>query len=288
MAAANLAEQLNDLNRQRVSMGRRAERQMTSSEDRTRLASGPLNVQVAETATPGIAGLVASYLVRQYGWPAIVLAVREDGNLAGSGRSALGFDLGLAVSKALEAGLAVSGGGHAAACGVVLESGMLEDFRRFMANRFRARRSVDDGPSEPTHVIDATLAGSWLEPGRLKQTANALDGIAPWGAGMRLPLFGIRDCMLARGRVLKNGHLALTVVTGGHRVQAMWWNPPWNWAKRLGLSDESEIRTPRTSPFGNFDLAGSLETDDWQGRRNVRLVVRDARPRGPQPIGRGL
>ncbi|MDE0102902.1 MAG: DHHA1 domain-containing protein [Bryobacterales bacterium] len=278
--AQEMAVRLDELNRRRVQLGQRARRELDSDECRAQLARGPVNVHVTDVATPGTVGLLASSVVREFGWPAIALAMREDGSLAGSGRSSLGFDLGLAVNEAKEAGILDSGGGHAAACGVGLEPESLEPFRKFMMERFDVRKGAGGFPTEPTHIIDARLPGSWLRMGMLLQSAEALTRLAPWGQGLRSPLFGIRDCQLAKGRVLKNGHLLLNVVAERARFEAVWWNPPPNWAKRLGLLDESEFHTAGWSTVGRFDLAGSLQVNEWRGRRSGRIVVRDARPFG--------
>ncbi len=156
--ARELAKQLHELNRSRVTVGRKAAEELESSARQEELAAGPVNLHRVNCATPGTIGLVASSLVRRYGWPAITVAEREDGLLAGSGRTALGFDLGAAVSKACQEGILEGGGGHSAACGLTVRPNRLSDLHSFLNERFRDLHSREGRLPEPTHRIDAALA----------------------------------------------------------------------------------------------------------------------------------
>ena len=276
-SALDLAQQLDGLNRKRIQLVNSARREILASADRDQLAQGPLNVNLTDSATPGIVGLLASRLVKEFGWPALSLARRKDGNLAGSGRSSLGFDLGLAVSQAREDGLLISGGGHAAACGVVLRPGNLDPFKRFMQARFRERSVGPLDPSRPTHVIQSRLSGTWLSAGRLLETAAAQDRMAPWGAGLPAPLYGVQECKLTGGRLVKDQHLFLDLASGGQRFEAVWWSPPSDWPERLALDSAAQIYGGGWTRPGSFEIAGTVEANEWMGRRTGRLVVRDAR-----------
>lgn len=275
--AGVLANQLHDLNRTRVESGRAAAAELDSSVGMELLAGGPVNVHLVHAASPGTVGLVAMSLVRRFGWPAIAVCKREDGLLAGSGRSALGFDLGATVSAARREGILISGGGHAAACGMTLEQSRLDDLRAFVCARFRKLEALSGRRLQPVHEIDGVLSGSDLSPGSLLQIAEAQQRLEPWGPGLKAPLFGVRDCTLASSRQIGTGHLFLELVSGSARTEAVWWNAPTDW-RRWETNDPVGASLSDGSDQVRLEVAGRVELDDWQGRRRGRIVIRDLRP----------
>lgn len=274
--AGVLAKQLQDLNRQRVELGERARDELHSSVRPESLAAGPVNLHRVTEATPGTVGLVASYLVKRYGWPAVAVVEREDGLLAGSGRSALGFDLGAAVSAARREGILVSGGGHAAACGLTLEPSRLKDLGDFLHSRFESMEPRDGRPPEPTHRIDAELGSEDLSGKQLLSLAESLERLEPWGQGLQAPLFGIRGCALASSKTTPKGHVFLRLAAHDAKTEAVWWRAPADWYQLAGL-DRTEPRGSSSGSQVRVDLACRIELDEWGGQRRGRLVIRDLR-----------
>jgi single-stranded-DNA-specific exonuclease len=76
----------------------------------------------------GVVGIVAGEAQKVFSKPAIVL-VEKDGKLTGSVRSSKGIDLQEILKKEQDKGNIVSFGGHAAAAGVTIEEGKLDEFR---------------------------------------------------------------------------------------------------------------------------------------------------------------
>ena len=274
--AVELARQLQELNSQRVELGRKAAIELDSTVGPETLSEGPLNLHRVTAATPGTVGLVASSLVRRFGWPAVAVAEREDGLLAGSGRSALGFDLGSAVSAARRDGLVVAGGGHAAACGLILKPSRMKDLGAFLRTRFEESESAAGRSLEPTHRIDTVLSSTDLSHEALLSIAEAQQRLEPWGQGLETPLYGVRTCTLASSKMTPKGHLFLTLASDGAKTDAVWWNAPQAWFHRIGLNGTGSAEPNGESPI-RIDLAGHVELDEWNGRRRGRLVVRDLR-----------
>jgi len=83
--------------------------------------------------------------------------------MTGSGRSIEGADLGRAVAAAVEAGLALKGGGHAMAAGATLPAGGALAFRDFVSERLRD--AVATGRARSALMVDAlaTAAGAILK-----------------------------------------------------------------------------------------------------------------------------
>ncbi len=273
-AATGLASRLQVLNRQRVELGKEAMRELDASVGPDTLSEGPVNVHLVKSGTPGTVGLVASSLVSRFGWPAIAVAKRKDGLLAGSGRSALGFDLGAAVSAAYGDGILVSGGGHAAACGVTLKPSRLDDLKQFLLARFRQLEPEGGRAVEPSYKIDAVLQEEHLGGKAMLEVALAQRRLEPWGQGMQSPVVGIRGTTLATSNLIPSGHLFLKLVMGDAMCDAVWWRAPADWTQRIGISGP---HAGRSEPDVRIDLVGEIALDEWNGRRQGRFVVRDAR-----------
>lgn len=271
-AARDFARRLDQHNQDRKALGHKAREELAAHSDLEAFDRGPVNVFIASSATPGTVGLVASELVKLAGWPAIALSQRDNGALAGSGRSALEFNIGAAVVAAVRSGIARKGGGHASACGVEIDSERLEDLRDFLAERFKEHAATSAIACEPSRVIDAVLRPSHLASDALLDLAHAQQRLEPWGPGLEFPRFGVRACSLARHKLTANGHLFATLECAGSRFEAVWWSAPDDWQDRLAANAPRE---------GLAEVVGAVELDSWNGRQKGRLVIADARvPQG--------
>ena len=246
--ARALAELLDSLNRRRRAAQKRCEEELPGN-------PGGVSVVVAESGNPGIAGLLAGTMVRRFGWPSVVVAPRRDGLLVGSGRSSCGLDLGAAVRAAKREGIVLEGGGHAAACGLTVERGRVGDLEAFFAGRLAAG-------TEPDLVIDAELDAAALAG--LESLARAERSLEPWGQGFERPLYGVRRVVLEDARTTARGHAMLRWRSGDVRFAGVWWSPPPDWEARV--------------QSGPCSLAGEAELNEWRGRVEGRLVIRNVLP----------
>ncbi len=143
--ALALAEKLEAVNRMRQDVEAGImEAAMFAAE--TQVAAGRAAVLVTgEGWHPGVVGIVAGRIKERFNRPACVAGF-TDGLGKGSGRSVPGVDLGAAVIAARQAGLLVTGGGHAMAAGFSVRAERLEHFTRSwtsgcpLRRRCRARR----------------------------------------------------------------------------------------------------------------------------------------------------
>src|SRR5208282_167926 len=95
---------------------------------------GAALVVAGEGWPSGVVGLIAARLKERFERPAFALAL-SGREATGSGRSIAGVDLGRVVRSAVEAGLAVKGGGHPMAAGVTLAKNRIGEFRAFLEEK---------------------------------------------------------------------------------------------------------------------------------------------------------
>lgn len=212
---------------------------------------------------PGVVGLVASKLKERLHRPVIAFAPAEPGSesLRGSARSIPGFHIrdALAAIDAACPGLMIKFGGHAMAAGLSLQQ---VDFARF-AEVFRAHAQalLDASLLQAELHSDGELQGDEFE----RLHAEALRDGGPWGQGFPEPLFdGVFDVL--DWRVVGERHLKFSLRTAG-RAQ------PVNAIHFSGWKDQP--------PPARIHAAYQLDTDDWQDRRGVQLVLRHWLPADP-------
>lgn len=264
LGAGRLAAELDRLNRERQAIEQAAvEEAQAQALVALETAPGwPVVTAGSSEWHPGIVGLIAARLKERFRRPAFAFAVNPDGAAVGSGRSVPGVDLGRAVRAAVEAGLAVKGGGHAMAAGVTIRRDGLEPFAAFIGERLR--EAVGDALALDTLSIDASLTAGGAQPDLLA----ALERAGPFGAGQPEPVFVFPNHRLVEAReVGSGGHLRVRLrggdgaMIGGVAFRAA--------GQPLGVALSRAVG--RT-----LHIAGTLAADRWGGAERVELRVLDA------------
>ncbi len=128
--AAEIATNLNNLNNERRTQQQQAIREVKDREE----SSEPVIVATGNW-NEGIVGIIAGKLTEEYRKPCFVLTEVE-GTYKGSGRSFGDFNLAEALEECKD--LIISGGGHAAACGIQLEKAKIEEFTEKINEYYRS------------------------------------------------------------------------------------------------------------------------------------------------------
>ena len=264
--AQELARELDECNKQRQDVERAIVAEARRMVDD---AGGTENlgaiVLAKEGWHPGVVGIVAARLAETYHRPAIVIAL-GDAHGSGSGRSVAGFDLHAAILACSE-GL-LSFGGHKAAAGLKIVSADVAAF----AERFDAhcRSALTPEMRQKRIEIDAEVPLGSLS----LATVEAIDQLEPYGMGNPQPLLmAERVHVLGEPKTMGQGnsHLSWRVGQGDVSLRAV----GWNMAKRL-----AELRpgTPCAVLF-------RPTINEWNGRRDVQLDVKDFKVMGSEDAG---
>ena len=253
--AAALAENLEELNKKR-----RKEQTVATDEI---IARGDKNTPVIiETGKwhEGILGIVAGRLVEKYQKPAFVLSEVENGIFKGSGRSFGDFSLAEALNAAKD--VIISGGGHAGAAGVRIDSKNLYLFRE-KVNAFY----------ESLHLADQTKYLKLAPDLDVENLADfslefmeELKSLEPFGAGNEEPVFRIINArVIETCRMGADGkHLRLNIRDKSGKIFKLvaFFAP--NWWFSIDPTDPSET----------YDFIVKIITNDFQGVSSVegRLI----------------
>ena len=212
---------------------------------------------------PGVVGIVAGRIKERFNRPACVAGF-VDGLGRGSGRSVAGLDLGAAVIAARQAGLLVTGGGHAMAAGFSVLAERLAALHEFLDERLAAASTM-------ASAADLVVEGSFAVSGATAEVAKHLQRLAPFGAGNEEPVLVLHRARVVRadrvGRDAGSIRAFVEGEAGGARLKAMMFR-----AREGALADALLARREGAA----MHLAGHLRAEEWNGSVGACFVVLDA------------
>lgn len=252
--AFELAEKLDLYNRDRQQYESRIRKEAMDMLGETfDPARDPVIVLGSRDWHPGVVGIVASRLMRQFHKPTFVIAIDGDGIGKGSGRSIEGVSLVDAIHACRDDLLA--GGGHAMAAGLSINEEKLPVFRERFAEF--VRRNADENVLCPKLHYDAELTFSQLS----LEFLSDYDLLQPFGNGNPQPVFISRDVRLSRPPLhMKNHHLRFMLRQGYHEQDAVF----------FGGGE-------RALPDPPWDIAFTIDRNTFRGRTTLQLIIQDVR-----------
>jgi len=263
--AANLARNLDDLNRKRQTIEMRAVDEALSQ---TELSLGKerkpsIIVAAAEGWHPGVVGLVAARLKERFRLPALALAINGRSGIAvGSGRSVTGVDLGSAVRAAMEQGILVKGGGHAMAAGLTIATDKLAELRQFLDDALSSQVAA---ARDDALLIDGALTAT----GATLDLIELLDQAGPYGAAHPSPMFVFPAHRVVYADAAGTDHIRCTIAASdGSRMKAIAF-------RAMGTQLGELLLSERQMPL---HIAGRLVADEWGAKRQPSLQIEDAAP----------
>ena len=260
--ARELAQQLDELNRTRREVEAEVlDQAMATAETQGLWPSDDAVIVVArDDWHPGVIGIVAGRLRERWRKPVVVIGIDPVSGMGkGSGRSQAGVNLGHAVGAAFEAGLLLSGGGHAMAAGLSVDRQRIAELRTFLNDHINSHVAEAD-QVEPVD-IDAVLSLGAAS----RALYDRLDLLAPFGQGNPEPLLAVSDVRVGYASVMKGGHIRCDLTDGYNgKLKGIAWR-----AEGTPLGD-ALLR-----PAGRLHVVGRLKADDYMGRRGVQLEIED-------------
>jgi single-stranded-DNA-specific exonuclease len=255
MRAGQLAQQLNLQNRQRQELTRAIQAQaeiIAMADD----PEGFLLFAAHEEFNAGVVGLAASRLTETYYRPAVVACKGAEETRA-SCRSIPEFNITDALDECKE--LLVRHGGHAAAAGFTVKNDNLPA----LVARLKeiAKRELGEKDLRPTLRADAEVDLIQMRP----EVAKHLSYLEPTGFGNPEPAFVSRNVRVRYNRTvgMDAKHLKLTLEdSSGYTHDAIGF--------RLG----------HLQPLlnGRADLLYTYEVNEFNGRTNFQLNLKDVKP----------
>ena len=202
-----------------------------------------------------IAGIIASHIMQEYYRPVIVL--REEGDeVVGSARSVETFNIENALQSCGD--LLTRYGGHKFAAGLSMKKDNVNEFRKRIGDYANDKLTEED--LIPRVMIDHILDASQVTDS-LMEEVNSME---PFGYFNSSPVFAIYGAMLDRNMVgWKNGN-NLRIRLKDNNLEGFGW----------GLG----VLSKELQKVSKVDIVFNLVTNYWDGKKYLRLLIKDIRP----------
>ena len=212
-------------------------------------------VVYSENWHKGVIGIVASRLIESFYRPTLVFT-KSGNKLAASARSVKGFDVYEALNECSE--YLEQFGGHKYAAGLTLDPKNYSAFK----NKFEevVKASIDKNLLIPEITIDLELELSEITP----KFFRILQQMGPFGPQNMKPVFkttSIRDNGYGKRVGSDKSHLKLSIIDGADKKTY----------NAIGFGLGNKIKSIK----GDFDIAYSLDENEWKGNTSIQLLLKD-------------
>jgi len=252
--ARDLAEKLDEYNKRRQThesqIRREAMEMLNATFDPAR---DPVIVLGSRSWHPGVVGIVASRLMRQFHKPTFIIAIDAEGVGKGSGRSIEGVSLVQAINSCRSH--LIAGGGHDMAAGLSITEDKMDAFRADFA-AYVLNNTVAE-QRQPKLKVDAEITFDQLS----LEFLTDYELLQPFGNGNPQPIFMARGVHLSRPPVhMKNQHLRLNLRQGYAEQDAVFFGG-------------GEVALPDPP----WDIAFTIDRNTFRGRTTLQIIIQDVR-----------
>jgi len=203
----------------------------------------------------GVVGIVASRLIDKHYYKPTVILTQSNDVVAGSARSVIGFNVYDAIHQCRD--LLENYGGHFYAAGMTMKVENVEAFK----SRFEevVASTITEEMLTPQIIIDTEIQLQDITPHFYKK----LKMFEPFGPENMRPLFVARNVKDAGySKIVKDEHLKLTVKQDQGPIFG-------------GIGFYMKDKFPLISGGKLFDIAFTIEENDWNGNVSLQLKVVD-------------
>ena len=254
-AALDFAASIEKFNLERKELDKKityeALQQIESANEKEKFST----VVYSENWHKGVIGIVASRLIESFYRPTLVFT-KSGNKLAASARSVKGFDVYEALNECSE--YLEQFGGHKYAAGLTLDPKNYSAFK----NKFEevVKASIDKKLLIPEITIDLELELSEITP----KFFRILQQMGPFGPQNMKPVFkttSVRDNGYGKTVGSDKSHLKLSIIDGADKKTY----------NAIGFGLGNKIKSIK----GDFDIAYSLDENEWKGNTSIQLILKD-------------
>jgi single-stranded-DNA-specific exonuclease len=254
-AALDFAASIEKFNLERKELDKKityeALQQIESANEKEKFST----VVYSENWHKGVIGIVASRLIESFYRPTLVFT-KSGNKLAASARSVRGFDVYEALNECSE--FIEQFGGHKYAAGLTLDPKNYSAFK----NKFEevVKATIDKKLLIPEITIDLELELSEITP----KFFRILQQMGPFGPQNMKPVFkttSVRDNGYGKTVGADKSHLKLNIIYGADQKTY----------NAIGFGLGNKIKSIK----GDFDIAYSLDENEWKGNTSIQLILKD-------------
>ncbi|GBR74513.1 putative phosphoesterase DHH family [Candidatus Termititenax aidoneus] len=251
------AQELNKYNSERQEIGGRINAQITAAIEKLPDKNAEkVFILAAEGWHPGIIGIVAAQIVKQYNRPTVLIAVSGEGG-RGSIRSLAGLDIFSPLQKC--AYLLKDHGGHKEAAGFEIAKDRIEEFKQAY------RKALDENSTAENYIAKLPIDAALPQEQITSALAEDLEKLNPFGQNNPQPVFTTTELSIYDFAKIGGNkqHLKFSLTNGADIIDGV----GWNMANLYPLIQKNP----------NLEIAFNLSINEWQGRKKLQLIIKDLR-----------
>ncbi|MDA0781742.1 MAG: single-stranded-DNA-specific exonuclease RecJ [Rickettsiales bacterium] len=222
----------------------------------------PVLFAIGEGWHPGVVGIVSSRITERFNRPSAIISINEGLGKA-SARSVSGIDFGSAIVAANQAGLLVTGGGHAMAAGFTVEEGKIDAMYEFLCKRFE--ENIDEC------AVKQIKADGFLSiDSATTELTDLIKKVEPFGTSNPEPRFIFNDLYIIYADIVGADHIKCVFGT--------------DHAGNMGKTIKGMAFRSLETPLGKalldnrgktVSVAARVKLNSWRGVDTVELLIDD-------------
>ena len=201
----------------------------------------------------GLIGIIASKIKDYFNKPCIVLT-NSNGIIKGSARSTSVFNIGEYIQNSINLNIILGGGGHNLAAGIKLEKNRLNDFKKYINNKYDKNKNLSK------NVYLSILSSSAIN----SQLINSIEKLGPFGNKNSSPIFLLQDIKIINPTVIQNRFIKCFLKKDKKIFKSISFN-----------HIKSKISYEIINSKNNFDILVKVKKNTWNNKSNIELEIID-------------
>lgn len=269
--AKELAEKLNDLNKERQDLTKEGLEQAIEIIEKNNMTKDKVLVVYLEDVHESIAGIIAGRVREKYNLPTIILTKAHDG-AKGSGRSIEEYNMFEELLKCKD--LLGKFGGHPMAAGMSIPNENIDEFR----SRLNNVTTLTDEDIIPKVSIDMGLLLSEIN----YELIDQISLLEPYGKANPKPTFGMKKLKVVEAKILgKNRNvLKLKLSDGRLYIEGIYFGDIDSFENsikdELGEIEYNKVFNGLSNNL-YLDIICMPEINEFNGNKKVQLVISNYR-----------
>ena len=201
----------------------------------------------------GVIGIIASRIKEYFNKPCIVLTNSKD-LIKGSARSTSNFNIGEYIQKSINLNVALGGGGHNLAAGIVLKKNKLNDFKTYINKEYSKINNL----SKNSYL--SILSSSSIN----LQFVKSIEILGPFGNKNPYPIFLIQNIKFIKPVIIKDKFIKCFIQKNKKMIRSISFNHL-----------QSKISYQILNSKNIFDVLVKIKNNYWNNKSNLELEIID-------------
>jgi len=201
----------------------------------------------------GVIGIIASRIKEYFNKPCIVLTNSKD-IIKGSSRSTSNFNIGEYIKKSINLNIALGGGGHNLAAGILLKKNKLDNFKTYINKEYSKYNNLSN--NDYLSILSSSSINF--------QLVNSIEKLGPFGNKNPYPIFLIQNIKFIKPVIIKDKFIKCFIQVNKKMIKSISFNHL-----------QSKISYQILNSKNNFNVLVKIKNKYWNNKSNLELEIID-------------